>query len=205
MGFYTYSVTSRPNATVFNDFVAWLNTNGVECVGVDTTGNITINNFNGMNGSFILANLWSTSITTAYVFKFTLVTEPGKELIAVQGTATNQPGTSTSHFAVFGLILNRNGSLYATNRWCSSFSFAQAEFTVLPGSVIKDATADNYIIPLMMCPSGEDYAFVIFENYYLSFNLVEVSPGVVISDGTKQFISCGLFLFVEYDPATMSE
>jgi hypothetical protein len=94
--------------------------------------------------------------------------------------------------------------LYAADRWLSSFSFAQAEFTVLPVSVKKDATADNYIMPLMICPSSESYALTVFDNYYLSFNLVEVSPGIVISDGTTQFISCGLFLFVEYDPATMS-
>lgn len=200
MGFHTYSKTGT-GTSVFTEFVAWLNEHGVSCEGEASTGLLSIHDFNGMAGSFTLTSMTNTS---SLAHNFTLVTDAGKELILIQGKQTSSAATSNNKFLVECFIVNNNGSLFSNSMWSSMYSVIQGGFPSLGSSyasITTDATADNYLIPLIVYSNSQKYAL---NNYFFSINFVEVSPGVIISDGTKQFISCGLFVFVEYNPATMS-
>jgi hypothetical protein len=198
MSFYTYSKNNCYGKAITDELITWLNEHGVSCSYDTTTQKLDITDFNGMSGSFEFRMLNSNS--TKYNHKITLVTDQGKELILVTDETTS--ATSTSNIYIAALVLNYEGTLFGSYAWCSSCSFPSSYFIGATTRNIEfNSSADNYIIPLMY--NADPIKF--FDNYFISVNAVEVAPGVIISDGTKQFISCGLFLFVEYDPATMSE
>lgn len=199
MGFYTYSVNNTGGTNMRDDFVTWLNEHGVTC-SFSGTSVLDITDFNGMSGSFSFAGLASS---TKYNHQIVLVTTPGKELIAVHSKNTSSyTGTSNAYISV--LIINNGGTLFVSSKWSSLYAMPNAGMIQLGAASIPiefNSTADNYLVPLMVFDNPNKY---VFDKYFISINAVEVAPGVIISDGTKQFISCGLFLFEEYDPATMS-
>lgn len=199
MGFYTYSKNSVSGTSMRDELIPWLNEHGVTCT-LSGTSTIDITDFNGMSGAFAFNGLTQTS---SYNYAITLVTTPGRELIAVH-TKNRSSYTNTSNVFISALILNYGGTLYSSSSWGQFNSIPNAKMIQIGSSALYiefDSTADNYIVPLMLYDAGVK----VFDNYFISLNAVEVAPGVIVSDGTKQLISCGLFLFVEYDPATMSE
>lgn len=199
MTFHSFT-TYAAGANAAAAFVEFLNNHGVTCSLSSST--LTISDFNGLSFG---AKLNAMSSGTHF-YAGGVVTDAGKELIVLEcWNGESAPNANISKLLLFMVYRDSTGLRQPGNAQ-GTYGFSNAKtFGGLPAFSDRcwiGSDQDLYLIPMPMLTgvTGGYYQPIIRDDipYYYCVNSVYVAPGAIISDGKKQFLSCGCFIFMEY-------